>query len=264
MREFPEPGSCEALADGRTRKRNRTSPGYDAWRTEGEKGWKRAPISPPRLTTAMPAVDTPATIARTWPPDRKRSRSGGGDCSAPAKVGGDALCPTASPSKRHTPPAKETSVIRSTEVTPYACGESCEDQGMTAARDKSIGGPGEEDGRRCLPGGEVGAAGGNTVAVTPLERHPQMPDPESMRKCLDEYMEVRCLRTQCFCFISHRATLPDVKTIGSRLFNCTDHVELGHDVQSCWPPFEGCRERLAPDLFGSLQLWNVLEVEWRA
>ena len=69
---------------------------------------------------------------------------------------------------------------------------------MTAAGDNDSGGPGKEDGRRCLPGGDVGAAGGGGVAVTPLERNPQMPDPESMRKCLDEYMEVRYWRANLF------------------------------------------------------------------
>lgn len=228
MREFPEPGSCEAIAGARARKRSRTSSRYDAWHAEGEEGWNRAPFSPPQLTAAIPAVDTPATIACTRPPDRKRSRTGGGgDGSTPAMVGGDALCATASPPKRHTPPAKERSVIRETEVTPYACGESCEDQGMAAVRAKGGGGPGNEDGRRCLPGGDVGAVGGGGVAVTPLERNPPMPDPESMRKCLDEYMEVRHLACKRFCLFD----FPPCSACTALTFKAAGHL------------FGGCRER---------------------
>lgn len=143
-------------------------------------------------------METPASGTRTRPPDRKRSRCGGGDGdggdgggggSTPAVVEGDTLCPAAPPPVRHTPSAKSPSgfrdsVIREMEVTPHPRGEASEDQEMADARDKGCGG---EDGRRFLRGGTVG------VAVTPLERNPQMPDPASMRKCLDEYMEVRFL-----------------------------------------------------------------------
>ena len=149
-------------------------------------------FSPSQVT---PAIDTSSSNARTRPPVRKRSRcgagggGGGGGGSTPALVEGDTLCPAASSPTRHTPSAKGTSsvirdnVIREMEVTPHSGGESGEDQEMADVRDK---GGGEVDGKRCLPG-----SGGAGVVVTPLERTPQMPDPASMRKCLDAYMEVR-------------------------------------------------------------------------
>lgn len=228
MREFPEPGSCDALAGCRTRKRGRPSPRYDAWHAEGGEGWKRAPFSPTQVTAATPATaDTPGTITHTRPPKRGRSGSVDGDGSTPAMVGGgDALCAMASPPKRHTPPAKEASVIREMEVTPRACGDSGEDLGMTGACEKGSGdGPGEEDGRRCcLPGGGVGAAPGDGVAVTPLEKTPQMPDPESMRKCLDEYMEVRWLLRSHVVSVLLLVASPcssGISTIRSGHFNCT-------------------------------------------
>lgn len=167
MREFPEPEPCEAGGYGRGKKRSTPSHHGDAWLAQGDRGWKETLFSPGHNTVAESAAVVAAKMAGAHTaPRRTRART-----SAPPQ----AVAPSPVGSARFVRVGDSERVRDAAELG--LVGDTADDVA------------GEASGRLWASSSETEGGVGDAVPETPNERD-VLPDPDSMRERLEEYMEV--------------------------------------------------------------------------